>query len=217
MRLLACLLLLALSADAKMRRVRWRGPLPHARSASRVPPAAEWPSLPDRDRDGFPDRAELTDPIERAGFRTRTCEQAGLQAQGGEAPDGASLATFLYKDSLARRGRLWRGDAFRTGPEVFSSSPTASELRDWNMSPVEGGLSALEDGDVLFFSRPWEGPDVEPAVYCGGSLVYRGSAPRPGRVRSAPLASWLQHPDPRRRPLPTNPYFLGVYRWRVLD
>jgi hypothetical protein len=26
----------------------------------------------------------------------------------------------------------------------------------------------------------------------------------------------MQHPDPRWRPTPSNPNFLGVYRWNIL-
>ena len=209
----------AVSAEAKMRRVRWRGPLPHARKAPAVPPVTAWASLPDRDRDGFPDAAELSDPLARAGFRRWNCELATLQARGGEAPDGVSLLAFLYKESLARQDRRRKGALFREGPGVFTSSPTAGGLRGWNMRPLGKGLDGLEDGDVLFFERPWEEPPDDPQVYCAGTLVYRGPSVggRPGRVRAAALSALLQHPDPRRRPLPTNPYFLGVYRWRILE
>jgi uncharacterized protein YfaT (DUF1175 family) len=30
------------------------------------------------------------------------------------------------------------------------------------------------------------------------------------------LADLLHHPDPRWRPEPSNPNFLGVYRWNIL-
>lgn len=214
--LLAALSALAVTAaDAKMRRVRWRGPLPSAQKAAAVPPAAAWASLPDRDRDGFPDAAELSGPLDRAAFRRWTCELANLQARGGEAPDGVSLVTFLYKESLARQDRRRKGALFRDGPGVFTSSPTAGALRDWNMRPLGKGLDGLEDGDVLFFERPWEDPPDDPQVFCAGSVVYRGRGST--RVRAQALSALLQHPDVRRRPLPTNPYFLGVYRWRILD
>lgn len=218
-RLLLAALLVATAADAKMRRVRWRGPLPHVQKASAVPPVTAWASLPDRDRDGFPDAAELSDPLDRAGFRRWNCELAKVQTRGGEAPDGVALLTFLYRESLARQDRRRKGALLRDGPGVFTSSPAAAGLRDWNMRTLGKGLDGLEDGDVLFFERPWEEPPDDPQVYCAGTLVYRAapSRARPGRVREQSLRALLQHPDPRRRPLPTNPYFLGVYRWRILE
>lgn len=222
--LLAVCALLVAPAGAKMRRVRWRGPLPHARAAAPVPPGPAPASLPDRDQDGFPDAAELSDPLDRAAFRRRSCELAGRPESGGAAEDGVGLLAFLYKESLARLDRRRRGALFRTGPgpaaaAVFASSATASALRDWNMRYLGKGLDGLEDGDVLFFARPWEEPPDEAWVVCGGTLVSRAapSGPRPGGLRQAALSARLQHPDPRRRPLPTNPYFLGVFRWRILD
>lgn len=218
--LLAALSALAVTvADAKMRRVRWRGPLPHARKAAAIPPVTAWASLPDGDRDGFPDAAELSDPLDRAGFRRWNCELAKVQALGGEVPDAVTLLAFLYKESLARQDRRRKGALLREGPGIFTSSPTAGGLRAWNMRPLGKGLDGLEDGDVLFFERPWEEPPDDPQVYCAGTLVYRAAASRarPGRVREQSLRALLQHPDTRRRPLPTNPYFLGVYRWRILE
>ena len=38
----------------------------------------------------------------------------------------------------------------------------------------------------------------------------------PGEIRRVTLASLLQHPDPRWRPVPGNRNFLGVYRWNIL-
>jgi uncharacterized protein YfaT (DUF1175 family) len=41
----------------------------------------------------------------------------------------------------------------------------------------------------------------------------RGS---PGELRRVLLADLLDHPQPQWRPLPSNPNFLGVYRWNIL-
>lgn len=222
--LLAVGALAVTAADAKMRRIRWRGPLPHARAPAPVPPGPDAASLPDRDKDGFADAAELSDPLDRAAFRRWNCALAGRPGPGGAAADGVGLLAFLYKESLALQDRRRRGALLRTGPgpasaEIFSSSATAQALRDWNMRLLGKGLDGLEDGDVLFFHRPWEEPPDEALVLCGGTLLSRAapSGPRSGGVRTAPLNARIQHPDPRRRPLPTNPYFLGVYRWRILD
>jgi hypothetical protein len=43
-----------------------------------------------------------------------------------------------------------------------------------------------------------------------------GAARQPGDIRRARLDDLLHHPEPDFRPLPENPAFLGLYRWRLL-
>lgn len=43
-----------------------------------------------------------------------------------------------------------------------------------------------------------------------------GARAQPGEVRRVRLDDLLHHPDPDFRPLPENPAFLGLYRWRLL-
>ena len=38
----------------------------------------------------------------------------------------------------------------------------------------------------------------------------------PGEIRHPTLSQLMNFPDPRWRPLDSNPSFLGVYRWNIL-
>ena len=40
---------------------------------------------------------------------------------------------------------------------------------------------------------------------------------QPGEIRRLSREELLAHPQPRWRPLESNPTFLGVYRWRILS
>ncbi len=40
---------------------------------------------------------------------------------------------------------------------------------------------------------------------------------RPGMVKKVYLSDLAHHPNPRWHPVSANPYFLGVYRWKILD
>jgi len=83
-----------------------------------------------------------------------------------------------------------------------------------------------QPGDLLFF-RQFEQRSpfhsmifVGPSNYGPGSdwLVYHTGPDGswPGEIRRVTLASLLNHPDPRWRPVPGNRNFLGVYRWNIL-
>ena len=225
--------------------------------AAAAPP--DWAGLPDRDADGFPDRAELATHADRAAFRQWTCALALRQAEGGlpstgtyrAANDCADFMNIVYREALKRHDQRWRDrsgwkvgvdpgrDAglgypvpvlgtrlFRSAPgpahpDRFGPSATSELLREFNARAVSRGLdrTALEDGDLLFYQHPWQTLPEHGMLVCGDLAVYHtGPSERAaGRVKAVKLARLLQHPDPRWRPLASNPYFLGVYRWRILD
>lgn len=101
----------------------------------------------------------------------------------------------------------------------FAPYATSQALREFNARRLGKDLSSLKDGDLLFFQHPWQVLPDHGMLYCGGLLVYHtGPSPAgPGRVKRVRLERLLAHPDPRWRPVPSNPYFLGVYRWKILD
>lgn len=216
-------------------------------------PAAAAPGVPDRDRDGIPDPAELTDPVERDAFRKWLCALALRQAQGSlpaegtfrAARDCADLLDIVFREALKGHGQAWRDkagwtgpvpardvrrgyprpvigtDIFRTGADSFGPSATAEVLREFNARRFARGIdrTVIEDGDLLFFQHPWQDLPDHGMLVCGGKAVYHTgpSGTRPGRVKAVTLERLLQHPDPRWRPLASNPYFLGVYRWHIID
>lgn len=173
--------------------------------------------------------------------------QGGLPEQGPfrAARDCADLLDIVFREALKGHGQAWRDkagwtgpvpardvrhgyprpvvgtDIFRVAPGAFGPSATAEVLRELNARRFSRGLdrTRIEDGDVLFFQHPWQVLPDHGMLVCGGNAVYHTgpSGRRPGRVKAVALERLLQHPDPRWRPLASNPYFLGVYRWLIVD
>ena len=99
----------------------------------------------------------------------------------------------------------------------FSASASASHLAHESARPLAGD-EAPERGDLLFFESP-EGGVEHLMVNLGDGRVAYHTGPRddgPGEVRLVPLASLFDHPDPRWRPITSNPAFKGYYRWRIV-
>lgn len=121
----------------------------------------------------------------------------------------------------------WRG-GFPTpeGPQAFAKG---AFLRQLSCMPLGREVALAQPGDLLFFARggAHAQPDhamafVRPDVDGTSMLLYHtgpegsGASRAPGEVRRVRLDDLMHHPDPDFRPLPENPAFLGLYRWRVL-
>lgn len=76
-------------------------------------------------------------------------------------------------------------------------------------------------GDLLFFVHPLaKGSAYHSMVYLGNNRVvyHTGYAPSEGgEVRLVSLQTLAQHPEPYWHPDASNPYFLGFYRWKIVD
>ena len=80
-------------------------------------------------------------------------------------------------------------------------------------------MEAFWRGDLLIFLRP-ELSSYHSMVYLGnGLVVYHtgASVAEGGQVRLVTLATLNKHPDAAFHPTVSNPNFLGVYRWKILD
>ncbi|HJV48330.1 MAG TPA: DUF1175 family protein [Geothrix sp.] len=123
--------------------------------------------------------------------------------------------------------RDWRG-GFPTpeGPQPFAKG---AYLRRLSCVSLGRDLQLARPGDLIFFARGGARaqPDhvmafVRPDVDGAPVLLYHtgpegsGATSLPGEVRRVRLDDLLHHPDPDFRPLPENPAFLGLYRWRLL-
>ena len=105
---------------------------------------------------------------------------------------------------------------------AFAQFADARTLVERNAYFLTRDVRAAEPGDLLFYrqfgqSSPWhsmivveDGPQAR-VVYDTGPD--RG---HPGELRRVALTGLLHHPEPQWRPLPSNPNFLGVYRWNIL-
>jgi uncharacterized protein YfaT (DUF1175 family) len=90
---------------------------------------------------------------------------------------------------------------------------------------VSRDLKAARPGDLIFYrvleqdsqyhSMILSGEQSEWAVYHTGP-VHDRQGEHPGEMRRVLLQDLVHHPDPRWRPVPGNPNFLGVYRWNLL-
>jgi hypothetical protein len=166
-----------------------------------------------------------------------------METLPAEIRDCSSLLRFAYREALRPHTREWarqwgysllppypeprfEGAAlFSTedGPRHFAD---ARHLMRFNTRPVAKRLEAARPGDLLFYRSPdgtswhamaWLGPsrfeafNEEYVIYhTGPEGGWRGEVRRP-QVREL-----VAHPEPRWRPLPGNPWFLGVHRWNLL-
>ena len=93
--------------------------------------------------------------------------------------------------------------------------------------PVGREVAGARPGDLLYFRQPGQSQPDHLMVVVGPSffddegtdwVVYHTgpSDEGPGEVRKARLSTLARHPSPRWRPVPSNPYFVGVFRLAVL-
>ncbi len=120
--------------------------------------------------------------------------------------------------------------AFRIAPGVYDpldvaegnivGAATAAEMMRYSSVHLGNTPASAERGDLLFFIHPLaEGSGYHSMVYLGdGMIVYHtGATPEEGgEVRLLSLETLAQHPDSSWHPVPSNPNFLGFYRWKIL-
>jgi uncharacterized protein len=121
----------------------------------------------------------------------------------------------------------WRR-AFPT-PEGWQPFAKGAFLRAYACLRLGREVAEAQPGDLLFFARGGarSEPDhamafVRPAADGQPVLLYHtgpegtGLTRKDGEIRRVRLDDLLHHPDADFRPLPENPAFLGIYRWKVL-
>lgn len=121
--------------------------------------------------------------------------------------------------------RLFRVNA---GPTPkYAEFADAKTLIALNTQPLGRDTRALRAGDLLYFRQPGQREPDHLMVFVGRShfdsdgddwIVYH-TGPLdggPGEVRKVRLATLMQHPAPRWRPLTSNPNFIGVFRLGML-
>jgi uncharacterized protein len=105
---------------------------------------------------------------------------------------------------------------------AFAQFADAKTLVERNAYFVTRDARLAQPGDLLFYrqfgqSSPWHSMIVT-RIAGQAAVVYDTGADhgQPGELRRVTLAELLDHPQPQWRPIPSNPNFLGVYRWNIL-
>jgi uncharacterized protein YfaT (DUF1175 family) len=146
------------------------------------------------------------------------------QYSAEQMPTLASVQQWSYPNTPLGPG------LFRTHPGPFVVSDVtdgtfaqfadAKTLIAANTFFVSRDLSAARPGDLIFFRLlETDSQYHSMVVTTQGKWVVYHTGPidnHSGEMRRVLLADLMQHPDPRWRPTPSNPNFLGVYRWNIL-
>lgn len=115
----------------------------------------------------------------------------------------------------------------------FAEFADAKTLINLNAKPLGRDARAARPGDLLYFRQPGQRDPDHLMVFVGKShfeaegddwVVYHtgpgsqgvGQSGSQGEVRKVRLATLMQHPAPRWRPLASNPSFVGVFRLAML-
>jgi len=107
-----------------------------------------------------------------------------------------------------------------SGYAEFADARTIVRL---NSRPLGRNLAAARPGDLIYFRQSDQTEPDHLMVFVGRSffendgddwIVYHTgpSEGSPGEVRKLRLATLLEHPAPRWRPLTSNPNFMGLFR-----
>jgi hypothetical protein len=163
-----------------------------------------------------------------------------------EIKDCSSLARFAYREALRKHDAAWLAGWGFPAPPPLAEAPAgvaplfrvegeqarhfadAASLMRHNTRFVSKDCGAAAPGDLLFYRQPTGAGGYHMMVYLGPSLCDGSSGPYvvyhtgpeggdPGEMRRPALAELMRHPEPRWRPAPGNPAFLGVFRWNLLN
>ncbi len=133
--------------------------------------------------------------------------------------------TPLGADLFRVRSGSFTADDVRNG--AFAQFANAETLWRFDTFSLGRSLGRARPGDLLFFRQDGGHMPFHAMIYLGHSQVDPGgeqfvvyhtgpSGDSKGIVKRLSVAELLNYPDPRWRPIASNPAFLGVYRWNIL-
>jgi uncharacterized protein YfaT (DUF1175 family) len=110
---------------------------------------------------------------------------------------------------------------------TFAQFADAETLRRFNAHIVSRDIRRARQGDLLFYRQEAQHMPDHAMIFIESSQFERSGGPwavyhtgpsdsDPGEIRRPAIVDLMNHPDPRWRPTPANPTFLGVYRWNIL-
>jgi len=111
-----------------------------------------------------------------------------------------------------------RPGVYRPGDDLdldFSAAASARVLWEHNTVFLGKELQDARPGDLLFFRDPERhSSPMHSMILLDGRLVYHNGD---DDVRLVTVAELNSHRDDRWHLRPDNPYFLGFYRWKILE
>jgi uncharacterized protein len=133
--------------------------------------------------------------------------------------------TPLGADLFRQRAGPFSPSDLTTG--AFRQFADAETLQRFNTYLIGRDLRAALPGDLLFYRRAGAVPVYHTMIVLGpsqisgsaqGYVVYHtGPDDRSrGEIRRLSIPELMNYPDPQWRPQPSNPTFLGVFRWNIL-
>lgn len=149
----------------------------------------------------------------------------------GPAPAAGEIRQFHYPYTplgaalfRVRDGRFSTDDL---ADGTFGEFADAKTLWRYNSYFVGRNVSRARPGDLLFFRQEGHDLSFHAMIYLGPSQIDSGRealvvyhtgpmGKSKGEIRRPAVAELMNFPDPRWRPVPSNPSFLGVYRWNIL-
>ncbi len=128
--------------------------------------------------------------------------------------------SFYYPDVPLIGKRLFRiqPGAF-SDTSQFSESVTGEYLVKFNMVRLGKDTDAAEDGDLIVFYHAGNRMPYHIMIFYranGRPMVVYHTGPD-GDFRIITLRKLMEHPDASWHPAPSNPCFLGVYRWKIME
>src|SRR5271165_6363613 len=113
------------------------------------------------------------------------------------------------------------------GDGAFAQFADVETLWRHNTFSVGRDLGRARPGDLLFFRQDAQKMPFHAMIFLGRSQIEGGDerfviyhtgpmGKSPGEIRRWSVAELVNYPEARWRPIPSNPAFLGVYRWNIL-
>src|SRR5271165_66746 len=110
---------------------------------------------------------------------------------------------------------------------AFAQFADAETLWRYNTFFMGRDISRARPGDLLFFRQEGQKMPFHAMIFLGRSQIECGNerfviyhtgpiGKSSGEIRRWSVAELVNYPEARWRPIPSNPAFLGVYRWNIL-
>jgi len=148
-------------------------------------------------------------------------------------PAGGDVKQYQYPYTPLGAGMFRVREGSFTADDLnngaFAQFADAKTLWRYNSHFVGRDIELARPGDLLFFRQEGQNLPFHAMIFLGQSQVDGGSSREafviyhtgpvgklPGEIRRPTVAQLMNFPDPRWRPVPSNPSFLGIYRWNIL-